>query len=141
MKNNRLLPILYVIFTIGTIIMFFIAYMNIDCNITIPFIMGYLLLTLFLVIYTFIMTILNLRKLRWVEIKRRLFKFITLFVSFGILNFSFDYFFRHSKIDLFREFSISLGLVFAYSFADIEFLKKKKTIEEDKNTLKFKRIK
>ena len=142
MKNNILLiPILYVIFIIGTIIMLFIAYMNIDCSIPTPLIIGYLVLTLSLVIYTFIRTIFNLRKLRWFEIRERVFKFITLFVSFGILNYSFDYFFRHSNIDLFKEFSTSLGLIFALSFVDITFLKKKENIEEDKNILKFKKIK
>jgi len=115
--------------------------MNIKCNIPMPFIIGYLVLTLFLVIYTFIMTILNLRKLRWVEIRKRIFKFIILFVSFGILNVIFDYFFRHSNIDLFKEFSTSLGLIFALSFVDITFLKKKENIKEDKNILKFKKIK
>ena len=142
MKNNILLiAILYIIFIIGTIIICFLSYMNIKCNIPMPFIIGYLVLTLFLVIYTFIMTILNLRKLRWVEIRKRIFKFIILFVSFGILNVIFDYFFRHSNIDLFKEFSTSLGLIFALSFVDITFLKKKENIKEDKNILKFKKIK
>ena len=137
MKNNILLiAILYVIFIIGTIIICFLSYMNIKCNIPMPFIIGYLVLTLFLVIYTFIMTILNLRKLKWVEIKKRIFKFIILFVSFGILNIIFDYLFRHSNIDPFKEFSKSLGLVLAFSFYDITFLKKKENIEEDKKSLK-----
>jgi len=86
------------------------------------------------------MTILNLRKLKWAEIKKSIFKFITLFVWFGVLNLCLDYFFRHSNIDLFKEFSTSLGLAFVFSF-DIPLFKKKGNIEEDKKPLKFEKNK
>ena len=138
-KNILFIPILYVIFVIGTIIMLFIVYKNIGGRLALPFIFGYLVLTFFLVIYMHIMTILNLRKLKWVEIKKRTFNFITYFISLGVLNYGLDYFFRHSKVDLFREFSTSLGLALAFSFADIAFLKKANT--KDNKPLKFKKIK
>jgi len=47
------------------------------------------------------------------------------FTFFGSLNYGYDYFFRPSKIDLLREFSIAFGSAFGLSFIDVTFLKKK----------------
>ena len=139
MVKKNILFIFYAIFLIATIIMFLIVYNCISGNLALPFVVGYLVLIVFYAIYMFSMTILNLKKFKCVEIKKSIFKFITLFVSFGVLNYGFDYFVRHSNIDLLREFSTSLGIAFAFSFADIAFSKKDDI--EVKKPLKFKKIK
>ena len=128
-KKILLIPIIYVLFIIGTIFMLLIVYNIIDGSLALPFIIGYLALTLFIVSYMFIMTILNMRRLKWAELKKSIFKFFTLFFSLGVLNFGSDYFFRHLNIDLVREFSTSFGLAFAFSFVDIAFSKKKEEME------------
>jgi hypothetical protein len=128
MKNNKALfftKILYVLFIIGTIITLFIVYKDINSSIAFKFVTGYVLLTVFMLIYIPFITILNSRKLKWVEIRKKLFKFIAVFIIFGALNYGFDYIFRPSKIDLLREFSIALSLAFGVSFIDVTFLKKK----------------
>ena len=121
-KNATLFftKILYVIFILGTIVSLLIVYKDIDSSIAFKFLMGYLFLIFFLLLYVPFITILNSRKLKWVEI----FKFIALFILFGTLNYGFDYVFRTSNIDLFREFSIALGLTFSISFIDITLLKR-----------------
>lgn len=128
MKNNKLLnftKFLYILFGISTIIIFWMVYKDIDSSMSFKFGMGYLFLTLFLLIYTPFITILNLKKLKWIDIRKRVFKFLILFISFGSLNYIFDYFFRPVNIDLLREFSVALGLAFGISFLDVAFLKKK----------------
>lgn len=85
---------------------------------------GYIILTFFLILYIPFITIINARKLKWNDIRKRIVKLILLFVAFAALNYSFDYIFRHSNIDLFRDFSIALGLAFGISFVDVSFLKK-----------------
>lgn len=128
MKKN-IIPIftrvLYIIFAIQTVILLWVVYKDINSDITFKFAIAYLFLTFFLLFYTPFITILNLKRLRWVDIRKRLFKFITLFVLFGTLNYGFDYVFRPSNIDLLRAFSISFGLAFGISFIDVIFLKKK----------------
>ena len=129
MKKNKTLfftKIIYILFAIGTIISLFIVYKNIDSNIASKFVMGYFFLTLFMLLYVPFITILNSRKLRWIEIRKRLLKFIAGFILFGALNYGFDYVFRPSNIDLFREFSTAFGVAFGASFIDVTFLKKKK---------------
>lgn len=126
-KNATLLftKIIYALFIIGTIITMLIVYKTIDSRQSFKFLIGYVFLTFFLVIYVFFITIFNLRKLKWIEIRRRLFKFSVIFILFGILNVGFDYVFRPSNIDVSRNFSVPLGMAFGLSFLDITFLKKK----------------
>jgi len=127
MKKGKVLVftrVLYVLFAIGTIISLFIAYKDIDGDIAFKFLMGYLFFTFFILVYIPFITILNSRKLKWIEIRKRLFGFIILFVSFGTSNYILDYIFRPDNISLFREFSIALGVAFGVTFADVTFLKK-----------------
>ena len=129
MKKNAVLVLtstLCTIYITGTIISLFIAYKDIDSSLAFKFMMGYLFFTFFMLLYIPFVTILNSRKLRWIEIRKRLFKFIASFVLLGVVNYIFDYFFRPSNIDLFRAFSIALGLAFGISFIDVIFLKKEK---------------
>lgn len=127
MKKNILLiftKILYVLFIIETIIAVFIVYKNINNSIAVKFLFGYMFLAFFLLLYILFIAILNSRKFKWIWIRKRLFKFIILFIFFGVLNFILDYVFRHSNVNLLREFSIAFGLAFSGSFADVIFLKK-----------------
>jgi hypothetical protein len=128
MRKNKLtfIGILYLLFIIGTIVTLFLVFGNIDNRISAHFIVGYTFFAFFIVLYTIFFTILNSRKLKWVEIRKRIFKFIIYFILIGVINFIIDYIFRPTKIDLFREFSTPFGFALAVSFADIIVLRKKK---------------
>lgn len=126
MKKNIILNftrILLGLFIVGTIISLFIAYKNIDSRGAFIFLMGYLGLTIFLLIYIPIITLLNLRKLNSVEIRRRILRFFTLFVLFSAINYGLNYFFRPSSIDLIKVVTNSLGLSFGINFIDIIIFK------------------
>lgn len=128
MKKNAVLiftRILYILFIIGTLITLFIVYIDINSSIAFKFLIGYIFLTSFMLLYVPFITIINSRKLKWVQIRKRLLKFIALFISFGVLNYGFDYVFRPLNISFYREFSIALGLSFGLSFIDVTFLKDK----------------
>lgn len=116
--------VLYILFAIGTIILLWMVYNHIDGKMALYFGIAYVFLTLFLIVYVPIVTIFNLRKFKWFYVGKRLYKFFILFVVFGTLNYAFDYIFRSSSINLFRNLSIALGLAFGISFSDI-ILKKK----------------
>jgi amino acid transporter len=118
--------IIYLLFIIGTIVTLLIVFGSIDNSISAYFLGGYAFFAVIIVLYTIFGTILNLRKLKWVEIRKRLLKFIIYFILFGVINFIFDYFFRPTNIDLFREFSTPFGFALAVSFYDIIAFSKKK---------------
>ncbi len=115
---------LYILFAIGTIILLWMVYNHIDGKMALYFGIAYVFLTLFLIVYVPIVTIFNLRKFKWSYVEKRLYKFFISFIVFGTLNYTFDYIFRSSSINLFRNLSIALGLAFGISFSDI-ILKKK----------------
>jgi amino acid transporter len=128
MRENKITftGILYLLFIIGTIITLYIVFGNIDNRISVNFVVGYAFFAVFIFLYTIFVTNVNSRKLKWVEIRKRLFKFIIYFVLIGVINFIFDYIFRPTKINLFREFSTPFGFALAVSFFDIIALSKKK---------------
>lgn len=128
MKKNIVLlftKILCVLFIVGTIILLVMINKHIDNSAASKFGMCYFFLVLFMVIYIPFITILNSRKLKFVYIRKRLFKFAIMFVLLGILNYVFDYMYNPSTINLFRELSTAFGIAFGSSFIDIIFLKKK----------------
>lgn len=127
MKKNKVViftRILCVLFAVGTIICLFIVYKDIYGIIAFRFLIGYLFFTFFMLLYFPFITFLSLRKFKGIEIRKRLFKFIALFILFGASNYGLDYFFRPSNIDLYRAFSNALGVAFGVSFIDVIFLKK-----------------
>lgn len=127
MKKNSLsffTKTIFTIFFIGTIIMLFIVYKKVDNSIAFKFLIGYVLFTFLLLIYVPVVTVINSRRLKWVDIKKRLIKFFVIFILFGALNYGFDYFFRPEKIDLLRQFSVAFGSAFGISFIDVTLLKK-----------------
>ena len=126
-KNKKLLltKIFYSLFLLATMISFFIVYKNIDNTISFKFLMGYIFFTFFMLIYVPLIAIVNARKLKWVYIRKRIVKFITIFILLNTLNYFFGYIMRPSKIDLLKIFSNSFGISFGISFADIIFFKGK----------------
>jgi hypothetical protein len=126
MKNDRRLlftKLLYILFIFGTIITLFIVYQDLNSKIAYKFVVVYGVFTFFMLLYIPLTTIKNFRKLNWAEGKKKLLKFIKLFILFGAINYGLDYIFRPSKIDLLREFSTALGLAFGISFIDVIFFK------------------
>ena len=111
---------LYILFGIGTMVSLFIVYKDIDSIVSIRFVMGYMFLTFFLLIYTAIVTVFKLKRLKWIEKKKRLKRFIFSFILFSGLNYGIGYYLRTSP-DFYGIFFTSFGLSFGVSFIDIVF--------------------
>lgn len=126
MKKNIILNFTRIIlglFLVASIMAIFIAYREIDNNLASNFMKGYVVLLVFVLIYVPIITIINLRKLKSTEIKKKIIKFIVTVVIITCANCIFDYFFKSSKIDILRAFKESLGLAFGINFVDIIIFK------------------
>ena len=126
MKKNKFLKltnIVYALFIVSTIITIFIVYKNIDNSFSIKFAIGYIIFLLLYSGYLTFVTIKNMRTLKWLDIRKRLFKTIVSFVSFYSLIFIFNYVFKH-KIDFLSGIGSSLGLSVGTYFYDLAFLKK-----------------
>ncbi|QIB26845.1 hypothetical protein [Caloranaerobacter azorensis] len=55
-----------------------------------------------------------------IETRKMLLKFIFLFTLLGALNYGFDYVFKPLDVNLYREFSIALGLAFGITSIDVK---------------------
>ena len=127
MKKDRLLGftrVLYGIYMMATIVVLVMVFNKIDGRIGFNFLGGYIFLTFFMLIYVPVITVVNSRKLKWIDIRKRILKFTGLFILFACLNYGFDYLFRREAITLLRIFSNSVGLAFGLAFMDVIFLKR-----------------
>lgn len=128
MKKNTSLSftkIIYLVLIIATIITCFIVYEDIDSKVAIGFVVGYVIFMFLYLIFIIFITIFNLRKFKWIEIRRKLFKLIIYFITISVLNYSLDYFFRPSEIDLFKILSRAFAIAFGICFCDVMFFEKK----------------
>lgn len=133
MEKDRVIiftRILFVLFAVGTVISMVIVYSDADGKLAYNFLLGYVFLAFFMLLYTPIVTIINSRKLKWTEIRRKIFRFFVFFILLSILNFGFDYLIRRSDIDAFRIFSNAFGVSFGISFIDVLFLRKPESLKK-----------
>lgn len=114
--------ILFIVFLAGTILTVFIIYKDIDTSLSLKFIIGYVIYLLLYVLFSIFLVITNTRKLNWIQIRKRLFTFITWLISLSAAQYLIDYFFRRSEMDVW-DFGIPLS--FGLAFSDLMTWKKK----------------
>lgn len=124
-KKLKLTKTLFILFGIGTVIALIIVYMDLDSDIAYKFVLTYVVFAFFMLLYVPIIIIINSRKLKWKEIKKRLFIFIILLILSMLINYGLDYIRNPLGASLFEKLPQSLGLSFIISFYDIIFLKNK----------------
>ena len=117
--------IVYPLFLIGTFITVWIVYQDIDTSFSYKFIISYVVFLLLLVVYIIVIMVLNLRKLQWHDVRKRLYKFIVLFVLMTGVNYFILIGMKAVELDAYRVFSMPLGLALGYVFFDSMFVKKK----------------
>jgi amino acid transporter len=124
MKKDILTYIIFALVVVGKIIVLFIVNKNIDNNFSFYFVIGYVIFLLLSLLYFIIATVINLRKLKWFDIRKRLFRFVTLFILFSVTTYILKYMFRPSDIDVY-DFGTPLGLALGLSFFDLMFSEEK----------------
>lgn len=115
MKNkfSILKKVIFLLFVTGTISIIWIINRNFPW--TKEFVIGYLALLFVISIYLIYATISNIRKLRWVQIKKRIIRFFGLFISFWIIDIVLDYLFK-TQTDIFSKIAIPLGMALGIVF-------------------------
>ncbi|MCH1626734.1 hypothetical protein [Fredinandcohnia quinoae] len=125
MKKNILAFIIYVLIVVGAITSVFIIYRDIDSSFSIAFVIGYIIFLFLAILYFIIVVFINLRKLKWIDIRKRLYKFIAYFVFLSGFTYTADYIFNSLEFDVYTIVSISLGLSFSFVFLDLLFFNEK----------------
>lgn len=125
MKKNMLTYIIYSLLIVGMIITLFIVYRDIDGSFSRTFLNGYIFFLFFALFYFIVMILINMRKLKWREIRKRLYKFIAYFTLLSGSSYIADYFFTSLAFDWYTVIFNSLSLAFAFVFVDLLFFKEK----------------
>ena len=124
MKKNLLAILMYTLGIVGFIITLFIIYKDINNSFATKFIFGYLIYLVLFVFYFVIGTIMNLRKIEWVDIRKRLYKFIVNFVFLSCLGLIYCYLKKSSEIDFDKVLFLPLAISLASAFSDLPFIRK-----------------
>ena len=99
MKKNLFSILMYTLGIVGLIITLFIVYKNINNSFATIFVLGYVIFLVLFLFYFVIGTILNLGKIEWVDIRKRLYKFIISFVLISCLGLIYYYLKKPSEIN------------------------------------------
>lgn len=126
MKKNMLTHIIFLLLMVGIIITLFIVYRDIDGSFSRTFINGYFFFIFFALFYFIIVILLNIRKLKWFEIRKRLTKFIVYFAVLSVSAYMVDYFFPSLAFDSYTIIFNSISLAFAFVFVELLFFKETK---------------
>lgn len=129
---SNLTKIMCIIFAIWTIIIILFAYNLIDYKESYDqyvgkFINAYIIYLLIFVCSIGLTIILNIRKLKWIEVRKRMINFIKTFVVFVFLTYVLKYVFKSSQLDLLEIIYNSIGLSAVSTFSDLIFFREKNT--------------
>ncbi|WP_057915822.1 hypothetical protein [Peribacillus muralis] len=116
--------ILFMAFLLGTILTIFIIVKDIDNSLSITFVIGYVIFLFLYVLFSIMLIFVNIRKLNWIQIRKRLLTFIIYFVSLNALHFLFSYFLKRSEMDIW-DIAGPLGVSIGLAFSDLMTWKRK----------------
>ncbi|NHM33013.1 hypothetical protein [Neobacillus terrae] len=125
MRKNLFAILMYTLGIVGLIITLFIVYKkNIDNSFATIFVHGYVIFLVLFLVYFVIGTILNLGKIEWVDIRKRLYKFIISFVLISCLGLIYYYIKKPSEINFQKVLFLPLAILLGSAFSDLPFIRK-----------------
>lgn len=114
---------LLTVFVIWTGILLFIVYKNIEFSFVLQFIIGYSVFGLLLFIETVLSAFFNVRKLKWIIIKKMLFRFIiNTFTIWGLTVLLI--YLTKSELRIMDKLFSSLAISFGSTFGSLAFEKR-----------------
>lgn len=119
-KLSIITSIMYSLFAIGTIIALFIVYRNIKSPVAVKFVIGYAIFTFVFLFYISLSTILKVRKLKGVEIRKRLYRFFIIFIVCFIANIVLTYLIK-GQVNILNQIAVPFGSALGIAFLDLLF--------------------
>jgi hypothetical protein len=124
LRQNTITSIICTLCVLSTVIISFIVYMDVDNSFSFGFILSYVFFIILASLYLIITFIINIKNIKWCNLRKRLFKFIGLSISFSATIYIFNYIFQPSEIDIY-DFGTPLAVAFSLTFFDLMFFKNK----------------
>ncbi|WP_261129772.1 hypothetical protein [Bacillus sp. Marseille-Q3570] len=115
-------PILfYSVFILSTIVTTVIVYKDFGHPLTVKFIVGYVIFLLVSLFYFTIAATSKIRKLKWIQIRTRVYTFIISCTLLSSSSIVLNYFLNPGVMDYYKIFSIALGISLGIAFFDLYF--------------------
>lgn len=121
MKKNTLskfTSIMYILFSIYTLIVLFASYNNINNKFIVKLAIGYVFFVLIFIIYVGVIFILKIRKLKLTKVRERLIRFLITFIGIWVVNIIFNYLIKN-EVNILNRIYIPLSLSFGINFLDL----------------------
>lgn len=113
-----------ILFALGTVISLFIVYKDIKNTFSTKFVIGYVIFAFLFLIYFVVISIINAKNLSRFAIRKRLLKFIIIFITCWFLLVLITYLAK-GQVNILDKVSVPLGSAFGISFLDLAFINKK----------------
>jgi len=126
-KKTNITFSIYALLLVGAIITMFIIYKDMNSSFSFAFVSGYIIFLVLSVLYLLITILINMRKLKWREIRNRLFKFFAYFVLLFGVTYIVGYVYEPLKLNLYTILLNSISFSFAFVFIDLVFFKQKRS--------------
>ncbi|MBS4207390.1 hypothetical protein [Bacillus sp. FJAT-50079] len=125
-KYNLANIVLFILFFVGLIITLLIVYQNITLPFAHSFVIGFIIYLIAYVTYLIMAAMKNIGKLHKDEVRKRIVKFIILFVLLGTINYLLNFIFQPAKNDHYGFLFTALGCSLGLTFFDLALLRKKR---------------
>lgn len=119
----RLTIFLYIIFGVSTAGLIFIMVKGIDTPFVFKFVIGYLMFLIAFFIYISTIAIMQMRKLKWISIRKRLIRFLIWFIFLGTTTYVINFIFNRPSEGLIEVLDVPLGVSMGIAFLDLLFHK------------------
>lgn len=116
---------MYIILILGMITTFIIVFNHVENPYAIKFVIIYVILLSLFFLYFIVITIFNMRRLKWTDIQKRLFKFLCIFGTTWLVCIIFTYLMK-GQVNILDKLFVPLGAAFGATFSDFLHLPGKK---------------
>ena len=126
MMNKRNI-VLHAVFGISTVLTIMIFYKDMDHPYAYTYLVGYVLYLLAYMVYMTAAVVVRAGKMKGTEIKKRVLRFIGLFISLGAGGFAIQYFLQPQSWSFYDFIYPALGASLGLSFFDLAFYRTSKS--------------
>jgi len=119
--SAKLTIILYAIFILSTVALMVIIYKDIDSPLAFKFVIGYLIFLGIFLLYLFTLTAIKMKKLKWIKIRKRLFKFLFWFVLLVVSNYIIRIVAHRPSKGLIGDLANPFGFALGFAFLNVIF--------------------
>jgi hypothetical protein len=113
---------MYAIFVVSSIALIVIIYKDNESPWALKFVIGYIIFLLLFCLYVIAVAVMNMKKMKWIDIRKRLVNFLLWFIALAAFIYINNFILNRPSKGVYGDLAIPLGLSFGIAFFDLLFL-------------------